>query len=152
MIHSLYSSYTTNNTGHRFTFRQGGEFSADFKHSTTEMACLGSRRGGCRRWAGLMSKEVSHVNMPCWLLGCADVLTACEHNAAWASDKRQAIKPMACKCLHCAQADAAVASALDEATHLRRAACPRDAPLLLSKLGGLPREICTGCVLCKTLR
>ena len=114
----------------------GGEFSADFKHSTAEMACLGGRRGGRRRWAGLMGKEGSHVSMPRWLLGRIEVLAACEHNAARASNKRQAIKPMARKRLHCAQADTAVASALDEAAHLRRAACPRDAPLLLSKLGG----------------
>ena len=47
-----------------------------------------------------MGKEGSHVSMPRGLLGCADVLTACEHNAARASDKRQAIKPMARKRLH----------------------------------------------------
>ena len=47
-----------------------------------------------------MGKEGSHVSMPRWLLGCVDVLAACEHNAARASDKRQAIKPMARKRLH----------------------------------------------------
>ena len=64
------------------------------------MACLGGRQGGCRRWAGLVGKEGSHVSMPCWLLGCIEVLAACEHNAAWTSDKRQAVKPMARKRLH----------------------------------------------------
>ena len=47
-----------------------------------------------------MGKEGSHVSMPCWLLGCVEVLAACEHNAARASDKRQAIKPMVRKRLH----------------------------------------------------
>ena len=93
-----------------------------------------------------MGKEGSHVSMPRWLLGCVDVLAACEHNAARASDKRQAIKPMARKRLHCAQADTAVASALDEAAHLRRAACTRDVPLLLCKLGGARQPV--GAALC----
>ena len=47
-----------------------------------------------------MGKEGSHVSMPCWLLGCIEVLAAREHNAAWTSDKRQAVKPMARKRLH----------------------------------------------------
>ena len=49
-----------------------------------------------------MGKEGSHVGVARWLLGCVNVLAARKHNAAWASDKRHAVKPMARKRLHCA--------------------------------------------------
>ena len=99
------------------------------------MACLGNRRGR-GRGASLIGKESSHVCVACWLLGCGKVLAARQNGTARASHKRHTIEPVTCERLHCAEADTAVASALDEAEHLACAAGSCGAPLLLGKLGG----------------